>query len=74
MKNELYNAMKAYCEENQCWGFKYSAKDWNAKLGTSFSPAAFTSAVKAGLMKKSKGHRQTIYSYGLASTPEMLQK
>jgi len=73
MKNELYKAIKAYCEENQCWGIQYSAKEWNETLHTAYSPATFTALVSDGRLVRSQGWRRTSYDYGLAPTPEMIE-
>lgn len=74
MKNELYKAIKAYCEENHCWGEYNTAKEWNEYLGTSYGAGTFTALVSAGLLVRTKGYKEKSYSYALAPTAEMLQK
>ena len=71
MKYELYNKIKSYCEENNCWGERNTAKDWNQMLGTNYGAATFTALVNCGLMCKEKGYKATSYSYSLAPTEEM---
>lgn len=71
MKNELYKAIKSHCEDNQCWGVRYTAKEWNEMLDTSYSAATFTSLVSNGHLTREKRYGEKSYSYGLADTDEM---
>ncbi|MBQ7937609.1 MAG: hypothetical protein IJ283_03835 [Oscillospiraceae bacterium] len=62
----LYNQMKDYVIENECKiDIKMSANEWNNQLGTSYSPATFTSAVNAGLLDRGKLRRDRFYYYWL---------
>ena len=74
MKNELYKAIKSYCDENQCWRVSYKAKEWNEIFGTNYSSATFTVLVKDGLLIRGQAYREKSYSYSLAPTKEMLEK
>lgn len=69
----LYNQMKDYVIENECkMDIKMSANDWNNQLGTSYSPATFTSAVNAGLLGRGKIGRERFYRYWL--TPSGVER
>ena len=74
MKNELYEAIKSYCDENHCWQTSYKVKEWNEILDTNYSATTFTALVKDGRLVREQGYREKTYSYTLAPTPEMLQK
>lgn len=74
MKNELYKAIKSYCNENHCWKVSYKVKEWNEILDTNYSPATFTSLVKEGILVREQGYREKSYSYSLAPTEEMLKE
>lgn len=74
MKNELYKAIKSYCNENHCWKVSYKVKEWNEILGTNYSSATFTSLVREGFLVREQGYREKSYSYSLALTEEMLEK
>lgn len=74
MKNELYKAIKNYCEENHCWGAYNTAKEWNEMLNTTYSPATFTALVNTGHLVKDKWYGEKCYSYALAETAEMREK
>lgn len=74
MKNELYKAIKAYCDENHCWAAYDTVKGWNECLGTSYSAATFTALVSDGRLERDKRYREKSYSYRLVPTPEELQK
>lgn len=74
MKNELYKAIKAYCDENHCWKALNTMSDWNAILNTSYSAATFTALVSDGRLERDKRYGEKSYSYRLAPTPEDLQK
>lgn len=74
MKNELYKAIKTYCDENHCWKALNTVSDWNAVLNTSYSAATFTALVSDGRLERDKQYREKSYSYRLAPTPEQLQK
>ena len=69
MKNELYRAIKSYCDENHCWLTHYSMKQWNELLGTSYSAATFTALVKDGDLARMKPDK--IYVYSLMPTDEL---
>lgn len=74
MKNELYDAMKAHCEEARDWTECLSAKTWNEVLGTSFSPATFTSLWKEGKIQRIQECSGKAYCYELILDDEMRQK
>ena len=74
MKNELYKAIKAYCDENHCWKAFNTVSDWNAILNTSYSAATFTALVSDGRLERDKRYGEKSYSYRLVPTPEELQK
>lgn len=64
---DLYNRMKDYVIENECKiDIKMSANEWNNQLGTTYSPATFTSAVNAGFLDRGKLRRDRFYYYWLA--------
>lgn len=72
MKKKLYDAIKNYCDENECWKAYNTAKDWNEILGTTYSPATFTAATKSGLLVRRKDYRDKSYEYRLAPREEEL--
>lgn len=72
MKRRLYEAIKNYCEENECWRAYNTAKEWNEILGTTYSPATFSAAANSGLLERCKGYKATAYEYRLAPTEEEL--
>ncbi len=74
MKNELYKAIKAHCDENRCWKVSYKVKEWNEVLDTNYSVATFTALVKDGLLVREQAYREKSYSYSLAPTKEMLEE
>lgn len=74
MKNKLYDAMKAHCEEAQDWTECLSAKTWNEVLGTTFSPATFTSLCKEGKLQRIQEGSGKPYHYELILDDEMRQK
>lgn len=74
MKNELYNAMKAYCEECRDWTECLPARTWNEVLGTAFSPATFTSLWKEGKIQRIQESSGKAYHYELVLDDEMRQK
>ena len=74
MKNELYKAIKAYCDENHGWKAFNTVSDWNAILNTSYSAATFTALVSDGRLERDKRYGEKSYSYRLVPTPEELQK
>jgi hypothetical protein len=74
MKEQLYKAIKDHCEENHCWGIRYSAKEWNEIFHTAYSPATFTALVSDGRLVRSLGWHRKSHDYGLAPTPEMIAK
>lgn len=74
MKNELYNAIKTYCEENHCWVAYNTVKEWNKCLGTSYAAGTFTALVSNGLLERTKKYGEKSYSYRLAPTDEVRQK
>ena len=63
MKNELYKAIKAHCDENHCWLIHYTVKQWNEILETSYSPATFASLANDGYLARMKSDK--VYSYSL---------
>ena len=74
MKEQLYMAIKDYCEKNQCWPTKLTAKEWNEALGTVYSAATFTALVSAGRLNRDKYYGEKAYRYSLPPTPEMIAK
>lgn len=74
MKNELIKAIKAYCDENQCWKTQNTAKEWNEILNTHYSAATFTALVKDGLLCRDKCYKEKSYSYRLPPTKEEIEK
>lgn len=74
MKYELYKAIKKHCEENKCWGVRYTVKEWNEVLGTAYSPATFTALVSTGRIVRDKHYKAKAYDYALAETKEMYEK
>jgi hypothetical protein len=74
MKELLYKAIKDYCEENQCWLTKMTAKEWNEALGTVYSAATFTALVSGCYLNREKLYGEKAYRYSLPLTPEMIAK
>lgn len=74
MKRRLYEAIKNYCEENECWRAYNTAKEWNEILGTTYSPATFAAAANNGLLERRKGYKATSYEYRLAPREEELME
>lgn len=74
MKEQLYKAIKDYCEENQCWLTKMTAKEWNEALGTSYTAATFTALVSGCYLNREKLYGEKAYYYSLPLTPEMIAK
>lgn len=74
MKEQLYMAIKDYCEENKCWPTKLTAKEWNEALGTVYSAATFTALVSGGYLNRDKYYGEKAYRYSLPPTPEMIAK
>ena len=69
MKNELYKAIKSYCDENHCWLTHNTVKQWNGILETSYSPATFASLANDGYLARMKSDK--VYSYSLMPTEEL---
>lgn len=74
MKKKLYDAIKNYCDENECWKAYNTAKDWNEILGTTYSPATFTAAANSGLLVREKFCGSKSYEYRLAPREEELEE
>ena len=74
MKEQLYLAIKDYCEKNKCWLTKLTAKEWNETLGTVYSAATFTALVSGGYLNRDKLYGEKMYRYSLPLTPEMIAK
>ena len=78
-KNELYNLICEYYEENgkyisALWGRGYAMNDWADILGVSIAPATITSLVHEGLLVveecRADGSRRIIRYYHKPYTPE----
>ena len=70
---DLYNKMINYVIENECKiDIKMSVNEWNNQLGTTYSPATFTSAVNAGFLDRGHLRRDRFYYYWL--TPSNVER
>lgn len=68
----LIAAMTAFYKENQIdERFSRTAKDWNEYLNTNYSPATFTAAVNAGLLRRGRVFHNSVYSYSLIFTDKL---
>jgi hypothetical protein len=64
--DELYNDLYKLCEEDHCWRYKCSIKEWNEMLGKDYGTASFTALVNAGKLERTKSHGDKSYEYCLA--------
>lgn len=72
--DELFNDMYKYCEENGCWTAYMTAKEWCDCIGTTYSPASFTSLVNAGRLERDKAFREKSYQYNMAPVGVIKEK
>lgn len=81
--DELYNMMRDYYLENNCWNACKSAKGWNEALGASFSPATFSALYNKGKLQRIQegklqiileGPKKKVYYYELILPDDLRQK
>lgn len=64
-KDDLYNEIYNYCEENACWTCWNTAQEWNEMLGSNYGIPSFTALVDTNKLERGKGARARAYEYRL---------
>lgn len=64
-KDDLYNEIYNYCEENACWSNWNTAQEWNEVLGSNYGIPSFTALVDTNKLERGKGARARAYEYRL---------
>ena len=73
-KDELFNDMYNFCEENGCWEEWMTAGAWNNCLHKKYGSASFTALVKDGRLVREENYKGTSYEYRIVPTEKIKEK